>query len=280
LRQARRPTVTHSFLKQLPSLVCRSAGDFIRAVALALHMQKDDSKYVLSYGGGVNSTALMILLVERGYELDSVIFSDTGAEHPLTYNYLAVAQRYLNDHEIPWHVVKSRNGSLYETCKRRRVIPSQIWRWSTRDYKITPIYAYYRSLGGHIFQYIGIARDEVERIKSSHVDYVTNLYPLIDLNLDREACIRVIKEAGLPVPVKSGCYFCPFNTVERWFELYQGQRLLFWRAVRLEESSKHFPRQKLNRIPLRTMAGQFRQGRIPVEKHTLSDSPCGGHCMT
>jgi hypothetical protein len=34
-------------------------------------------------------------------------------------------------------------------------------------------------------------------------------YPLMDWRMDRAACERVIRDAGLPVPVKSACWFCP-----------------------------------------------------------------------
>src|ERR1700688_704068 len=94
---------------------------------------------VLSYGGGVNTSALMIMLVRRRMPFDVAVFADTGAELPETYEYLAVAREYLDRHGVELKVVKSKNGTLYDTCKRRKVFPSKIWRWSTRDYKVRPI---------------------------------------------------------------------------------------------------------------------------------------------
>ena len=57
------------------------------------------------------------------------------------------------------------------------------------------------------------------RMKPARVDYVTNLYPLIDYKINREECINLIKKARLPIPVKSGCYFCPYNNMKRWAEV-------------------------------------------------------------
>src|SRR5438552_2082882 len=119
------------------------------------------SRHVLSYGGGLNSFALLLLLLKSGRRLDEVVFADTGAELPETYAHINFVRKFLRSKGVAFTVVKSGNGSLYETCKRRRVIPSMIWRWSTRDYKITPIYAYYRSMGCHINQYLAIAWDEI-----------------------------------------------------------------------------------------------------------------------
>src|SRR2546422_5954239 len=122
----------------------------------------------------------MLYLVEHGRRLDCAVFADTGAELPETYSYLEIAEKYLEDSGIPLKIVRSTNGSLYETCRKRKVIPSMIWRWSTRDYKITPVYRFYRSLALHVNQYVGIAYDEVERMKPSRADYVDNIYPLVD----------------------------------------------------------------------------------------------------
>jgi hypothetical protein len=154
-----------------------------------------------------------------------------------------------------------------------------VWRWSTRDYKITPIYAYYRSLQCHVDQYVGIASDEVERMKDSFYPRVTNVYPLVDLGMGRENCVDVIREAELPVPTKSGCFFCPFNTIERWYDIYRKQRPLYIKAMRLEEQSKHFPKQKLTSLTLRGLALQFKRGRVP-NAIPSSPTPCGAECLT
>ncbi len=233
--------------------------------------------YVLSYGGGVNTTALMVLLVRKNMPFDLAVFADTGAELPETYSYLEVAQCYLERHGVGLKVVRSKNGTLYDTCKRRKVIPSKLWRWSTRDYKITPIHAYYRSLGTPIQEYLGIAYDEIERMKDNREPYITSRFPLIDWKMTREDCVKVIKSAHLPVPVKSGCFFCPFMDIPRWKALYTEHNDLFLKAMELEESSKHFPEQRLNIHTLRgLMENQFRNG-IPLR--TLSDELCGAYCM-
>jgi hypothetical protein len=236
-------------------------------------------KYVLSYGGGINTTALMILLVKKKMPLDEAVFADTGAELPETYKNVRIAKRYLRRHGIPLRVVRSNNGTLFETCKRRRVIPSQLWRWSTRDYKITPIYAYYRSLQCHVNQYLGITIDEVDRMKDSTSPIVTNIYPLVDLRLNRTDCVNIIRKGGLPIPPKSGCYFCPFNNVDRWYDIYKNERTLFLRAMRLEEMSKHFPSQRLTNLTLRGLAHEFKRGK-PANVELPVGNPCGAECLT
>ena len=42
---------------------------------------------MVSYGGGANSTALLIGLHQHRIPVDLILFADTGAEHPHTYAY-------------------------------------------------------------------------------------------------------------------------------------------------------------------------------------------------
>ena len=245
-------------------------------------------RHILSFGGGVNSVALMILLLKEGMPFDEAIFADTGGEVPETYEYLAIAKDYLADHGVPFTVVSKKGRSLYDTAWERRVFPSAIWRWSTRDFKITPILRHYRSLGCPINQYLAIAWDEIHRMKDSRVEYVTNLYPLIDRRLTRAGCIALIQEAGLPIPQRSSCFFCPFNSVGRWQWLYETHPQLFKKAMALEEHSKHFPSQRLTDqafrertdISLRALAELFASGEPLPILPALDQQPCGAECGT
>ena len=122
-------------------------------------------------------------------------------------------------------------------------------------------------------------------MRDSRVSFVTNLYPLIDRKLKRADCIRVIQDAGLPVPVKSGCFFCPFNSQERWKWLYEEHPDLFGRAVALEENSKHFPQQRLTDQVYRNRATMTLRefGEHIVARQVIPEvtqDTCGGECMT
>lgn len=246
-----------------------------------IKMKRDSTaKYVVSYGGGINSTAMIVYLVKNKFPLDYVVFSDTGNEMPETYEYLKIIQKYLMKKRIPFKIVKVRNNtSLSDRCLKRKVIPSQIWRWCTRDMKVTPIHAFYRKLHAHIYQYMGIDYDEVHRMKPAKVDYVTNLYPLIDYKIGREECVNLIKKARLPIPIKSGCYMCPFNNMDRWAEIHKNHPDLYRHAIKIEENSKHFGKQSL--APKGYTLRQL--GKILKKNKKLPmvdvDSPCGSECM-
>ena len=62
-------------------------------------------KYVLSYGGGVNSSALFFYITEKKMPLDIVIFADTGEESKETYDAverMKVICKKQNIPLIPW----------------------------------------------------------------------------------------------------------------------------------------------------------------------------------
>ena len=252
-------------------------------------MATADGRYILSYGGGVNTVALMVLLIRENMPFDEVVFADTGGEVPETYDYLSITKEFLRQHDIPFKTVTARkNEDLYSCSYRREVFPSAIWRWSTRDFKVRPIHSYYRTLGEHINQYMGIAFDEIDRMKDSLVDYVTNHYPLIENRITRQGCIEIIEAEGLPVPVKSGCFFCPFSSLDRWHWLYNIHPDLYQKAVDLEENSKHFPDQRLTdqvfrkraSITLRELAERFEAQLDEDWAVEGTGAACGGECMT
>lgn len=250
-------------------------------------MTSAPARHILSFGGGVNSVALMVLLVTERQPLDEVVFADTGVELPETYEYLPLVTDYLARHGIPFHTITPRRDgrNLYDICWERKVFPSTIWRWSTRDFKVNPIHRYYRGLKTSIRQYLAIAHDEFERMRTSREDYITNIYPLVDRKMTRSDCVDIIEKAGLPLPVKSSCFFCPFSSIGRWKWLHETHPHLYEKAVALEENSKHFPSQRLtdqifrkrSAVTLRELPMYFDSDRNVVSE---TNSLCGAECHT
>src|SRR5690606_37505728 len=60
------------------------------------------------------------------------------------------------------------------------------------------------------------------------------VYPLLDLKLRRTDCYRIIRDAGLPIPPKSSCWFCPMHNLTDWADLRRTDPDLFERACSLE----------------------------------------------
>jgi 3'-phosphoadenosine 5'-phosphosulfate sulfotransferase (PAPS reductase)/FAD synthetase len=45
-------------------------------------------KYDCSFSGGKDSTAMLLMLIEKGCPLDRIIFFDTGWEFPQMYDHI------------------------------------------------------------------------------------------------------------------------------------------------------------------------------------------------
>jgi hypothetical protein len=84
-------------------------------------------------------------------------------------------------------------------------------------------------------------------VKKSGAAYVKNVFPLIEKQIARQDCMDIIllSDFDFSMPVRSGCFFCPFNSLSRWTEIYEKHKDLFSKARELEENSKHYPKQRL-----------------------------------
>lgn len=63
-------------------------------------------------------------------------------------------------------------------------------------------------------------------------------YPLFDWGMDRAACERAIRAAGLPVPVKSACFYCPASKKREIVWLREHHPELLDRALAVEANAR------------------------------------------
>ena len=67
---------------------------------------------------------------------------------------------------------------------------------------------------------IGINADEKHRaVKEQSNKYNKAVYPLIEKNYGRADCIKIIQNAGLPVPEHSNCFCCTLMKAKEKLEL-------------------------------------------------------------
>jgi len=195
----------------------------------------------LSFGAGVNSVALYLLMVEQGIEFEAV-FVNHGTDWPDTYNYMAGFQWWLKSQGFKpvtiLNPIKNLRGikhaNLYDYAMTARMVPTTYFRWCTKEWKVLPIMKYYKK---PCFNLLGIDAGESHRAKITTTKGVENRYPLIENEIDRDGCIEIIKKHGLPVPMKSGCYICPYQKKSQWVELRNKYPCLFQKAVNLENEN-------------------------------------------
>jgi hypothetical protein len=92
-------------------------------------------------------------------------------------------------------------------------------RQCTREYKVQPLqrYVYCRYPQERIGLMLGISVDEYHRMRDSSAARIDHVYPLVDRRLTRWQCREIVERAGLAVPWKSSCWFCPYrSSVSQW----------------------------------------------------------------
>lgn len=204
-------------------------------------------KHILSCGMGQNSVSLAIWLINNKKPLDLIIFCDTGAEMPETYEYLNEFQNYCIKKNVRFEIVKSDLGSIYDFCYSKKLIPTRQFRWCTHKFKVMPYNKHIRNLFGKetIYTYIGIGSDEEHRkdsFKNKETKRLKYLFPFVDeVKIGRKESVEMIQKEGLNVPVKSGCYMCPYQPKHSWINLHKNHYDLFEKSIKLEENCSSYP---------------------------------------
>lgn len=201
---------------------------------------------VVSWGGGVNSTALLIGMHRRGLRPYMILFADTGGEKPATYAFRdgPMAQwiqrvGFPTIETVRYVPPRSPYRTLEEECLTLQKLPalaygfrqcSQKWKIRPQDHaiKLYPASA--------ITKVIGIDAGEAHRARPP-ADGYSYEYPLIDWNWGREECVDMIRGAGLCVPPKSACFFCPATCKHEVIALSYTHPDLFNRAVAMEQAA-------------------------------------------
>lgn len=207
-----------------------------------------------SYGGGVQSAAIAVLVVRGDLPRpDRIVMADTGREATLTWDYLKnhiqpllgavgleveVAPHSLasvdthaksGDGRPLFPVFTDTGGRLPNLCSvewKRRVVG----RWLR-------LQGYGSQMP--VEQWLGISKDEVHRAKPSDLKWASISFPLLDLGLSRSDCITLVKAAGLPEPPRSSCWMCAFRSDAEWRSLRDRGDGDWEKAVALDESIRN-----------------------------------------
>lgn len=165
----------------------------------------------------------------------SIIFADTGDEKKETYDYLPIINTWLDKVGFPRVTVvryQPKNfkhyppyATLGQNCLTNGTLPSLAFGFKSCSlkWKVAPQNAwtdtwpmavdYWRN-GGKVLKVIGYDASPKDKMRYAHAKDLEDpkyqyWYPLIEWDMDRDACKAAIRSAGLPVPPKSACVFCP-----------------------------------------------------------------------
>lgn len=203
---------------------------------------------IVSFGAGQNSTAMVIEMVMRHIPIDEIIFADTGSEMPQTYAFIEEFKKWCKKYNLKFTIIKSKYGDLRQYYMEHKCIPYRMFRHCTDKFKIMPMNAYIKAnySSKNVVMFMGIASDEKHRCRLTQYKNITYRYPLaLEWEWDRDKCVKRIEMTSLPIPVKSGCYFCPFQSKDSWLRLLNQYPELFDKSIEFEKNSRSYPKNTL-----------------------------------
>ena len=170
----------------------------------------------------------------------------------------------------------------------KNIIPFRRYRSCTDNFKIKPIHKKIKEIfpqkDRQVIMFLGITTDEIQRVKPSKVKWITNVFPLVDLNLSRQDLFAIYKQWELDPPVKSGCFCCPFQKKTEWFNLQRNHPELIQLSIELEHNAmKNRSNTNISlytqNMTLKELMENYEDKQVMEELLFGDDMECEGACF-
>lgn len=195
---------------------------------------------VVSFGGGVNSTAMLIGMHERGERPDAILFADTGGEKPATYKHIETMDTWCKANGLPSITRVAESKTLEADCLEREALPGKVYGFGScsEHFKIRPMRRWLKvNAHSDVMWFVGIHIGERHRAERQLNQREDTRFPLIEWGWGHDDCENAIKRHGFSVPCKSACFFCPAMRKMEVIQLSKESPELFARAVAMERNA-------------------------------------------
>ena len=190
--------------------------------------------HAVSLSGGKDSTAMLLLMIERDMPINMVLSADTGMEFPEMYEHLAKLDEHLfRERGIHITTLRHPKGFEYlmfdEPKQKPRSLENRAklgippygngWpgirvRWCTGQLKTHLITKEVNRLKGELgaIHYVGIAADEAWRCKDER-------YPLVEWGITEAQALQACYDRGFDfgglyeIYHRASCWCCPFQRI-------------------------------------------------------------------
>ena len=224
---------------------------------------KNNETYsAISLSGGKDSSALLLLMIEKEMPIDCVLYADTGMEFPEMGAHIAKLDDLLF-RERGLHITTLRHPQgfewlmLDEPLKQKRAIarriakgqsltgygwPSMCVRWCTGQLKTQLMDREIDRLkkGKRLLHYIGIASDEAHRCK----DDPHNRYPLVEWGITEAQALQICYDRGFDwgglyeIYRRASCWCCPLQRIGELKQLRRHHPELWARLLDLDNRAR------------------------------------------
>lgn len=203
-------------------------------------------KHIVQFSGGKDSTCMLLLMLERGMQVDDIIFCDTSMEFPQMYEHIDKVEHYIgrkitrlkaeNSFEYMMHDYTKTKGE--RLGQKGNGWATMLVRWCTIYHKQNVQQKYTKGIN-HI-SYIGIAADEPKRHRCIQKH---QRHPLFRLGNHRKHGIVNLLQTwvymgGLYEDFgRVSCWCCPLKSLNELRVLYHKYPALWEKLKELDSKS-------------------------------------------
>ena len=207
--------------------------------------------------GGKDSSALLLLMLEKDMPIDCVLYADTGMEFPEMEAHIAK----LNDllfRERGIHITTLRHPHGFEWLMfKRPVVRAEKWKhipphgygwpgfttsWCTGELKTHLITQEVNRLKKekNALHYIGIAADEAHRCKAGP----QNRYPLVEWGVTEAQALQICYDRGFDwgglyeIYHRASCWCCPLQRIDELRKLRRHHPELWARLRDMDDRAR------------------------------------------
>lgn len=184
---------------------------------------------VISFSGGKDSTAMVLSMLERGENIHSIVFVDTGMEFPEMYDHIDKLKKYIG---MPIIRLKFKTSFESMMIDRGYGWPTIKNRFCT-GLKTTAIKTFHKNIPNSV-ECVGIAYDEQSRVKDCR-------YPLIEYKMTESDCLKKCYDCGFDFGGlyeefhRVSCYMCPLKSLDELKVLYKNHDELWEHMLNLDK---------------------------------------------
>ena len=161
-------------------------------------------KHIVSFSGGKDSTAMLLMMIEKKMQIDEIIFCDTTVEFPQMIEHINQVEGYIGrkitrlqaPHDFEYYL----GGHIKTKGKNKGKVgygwAGPLTRWCTSTLKTDVIRRHLKHYP-HRTEYIGIAADEHYRVhKTKSTANITYVMPLYDWGITEKNALAYCYSKG------------------------------------------------------------------------------------
>jgi len=188
---------------------------------------------IISLSGGKDSTAMLLMMIEKKIKIDHILFFDTAWEFPEMYEHIDKLEKYIGR-----EIIRLKPKHSFEELFSKWGFAGMPWRWCTGE-KRKGLQKYSNQYKPNN-QWIGFSYDEAKRIKKT----IGYCYPLVDWKVTEEDALKYCNDKGFDwgglyeKRKRVSCWNCPLQPLKDLKTLWLYSPELWGKLFKMQKQSK------------------------------------------